>query len=188
MSLAARILLGALIALALFFILRWLALARADVRAGARASPGMLHPAIGFITNFFDTLGIGSFAPTTSVFKLLRIVPDERIPGTLNAGHALPAVAQALIFIAVVSVDPATLVSMIAAAVLGAALGAGVVARLPRRSIQIGMGASLLIAAILFVLGNVKLIPSGGDALGLHGTVLAVAVGVNFLLGALMTL
>jgi uncharacterized membrane protein YfcA len=186
-SLAAHVLLGALAALALFYVWRWIVLAR---RAGSAssASPGLVHPAVGFITNFFDTLGVGSFAPTTSIFKLLKLVPDERIPGTLNAGHALPTVVQALIFIAVVRVDPLTLVVMIAASVIGAWLGAGAVARLPSRSIQLGMGAALLAAAILFVLGNLQWIPAGGDALALRGPLLAVAVVVNFLLGALMTL
>jgi uncharacterized membrane protein YfcA len=189
LSLAAQVLLGALAALALFYIARWFMLERRRVRAtGEPASPGLLLPVVGFATNFFDTLGIGSFAPTTSVFKLQRLVPDERIPGTLNAGHALPTVTQALIFIAAVSVDPTTLVTMIGAAVLGAWLGAGIVARLPRRSIQIGMGVSLLVAAVLFVLGNVQLIPSGGDATAFKGAVLVIAVAVNFLLGALMTL
>ena len=45
---------------------------------------GAIATAIGFVTNFFDTLGIGSFATTTSLYKFLRFVPDERIPGTLN--------------------------------------------------------------------------------------------------------
>ena len=126
MSLAAKILLGALTALALFYVYRWFAIERSRARAGESRAPGLVHPAVGFVTNFFDTLGVGSFAPTTSMFKLLKLVPDEKIPGTLNAGHALPTVAQALIFIAVVSVDPTTLVGMIAAAVLGAWLGAGV--------------------------------------------------------------
>ena len=186
MSAAARILLGALLALALFYIARWFALERG--RADGRAITGLMHPAVGFVTNFFDTLGIGSFAPTTSIFKLFRLVPDERIPGTLNAGHALPTCTQALIFIAVVNVDPTTLVAMIGAAVLGAFMGAGVVARLSRLAIQVGMGVALLVAALLFLLGNLKLIPSGGDALALHGATLAIAVGANFLLGALMTL
>ena len=155
---------------------------------GGFVMPTALQLAIGFVTNFFDTLGVGSFAPTTSIFKLLRLVPDEKIPGTLNAGHALPTVAQALIFIAVVSVDPTTMVSMIAAAVLGAWLGAGIVARLPRVAIQVGMGVALLAAAILFVLGNLEKIPTGGDALALRGSLLAIAIGVNFVLGALMTL
>jgi hypothetical protein len=41
--------------------------ARALERA---AAPGLTHGAIGFITNFFDTLGIGSFATTTTTYKL----------------------------------------------------------------------------------------------------------------------
>ena len=187
MSLAARVLLGLLVALALLYMGRWIILER-RARSGTALAPGMVHPAVGFITNFFDTLGVGSFAPTTSIFKLLKLVPDQQIPGTLNAGHALPTIAQALIFIAIVNVDPLTLVAMIAASVMGAWLGAGVVARLRPRAIQIGMGVALLVAAALFVLGNLRWIPAGGDALALQGSLLAVAIGVNFLLGALMTL
>ncbi|MGH8178889.1 MAG: sulfite exporter TauE/SafE family protein [Steroidobacter sp.] len=188
MSLTAQILLGALVALALFYAWRWFSLERRDAPPDGERSPGLLRVCIGFITNFFDTLGIGSFAPTTSVFKLLRLVPDERIPGTLNVGHVLPTLLQGLIFIAVVEVDALTLVAMIAAAVFGARIGAGIVAKLPRRAIQVGVGGALLVAASLFVLANLQLIPAGGDALGLRGVLLAVAVGVNFLLGALMTL
>ena len=188
MSLTAQILLGALCALALVYVLRWIAIERGRTRDAAAPRRGLVNTLTGFVTNFFDTLGVGSFAPTTSVFKLLRLVPDERIPGTLNAGHALPTIAQALIFIAAVSVDPLTLVLMIAAAVLGAWLGAGIVTRLPKRAIQIGMGVALLCAAALFVLGIVKWIPAGGDALQLRGATLALAVGGNFLLGALMPL
>ena len=192
MSLAAPILLGALLALALFYMARWIALERREAGAKQRLLPGVrystLASAIGFVTDFFDTLGIGAFAPTTSVFKLFKLVPDERIPGTLNAGHALPTVVEALIFIAVVAVDPVTLVLMIAAAVLGAWQGAGVVARLPRRAIQVGMGLALAVAAILFVLANLKMIPGGGTELALRGSSLAIGVAVNFLLGALMTL
>jgi uncharacterized membrane protein YfcA len=187
-SLAAKALLGALSALTAIYVWRWIAIERARTREADSPSRGLLHSLIGFVTNFFDTLGVGSFAPTTSVFKLLRLVPDERIPGTLNAGHALPTVTQALIFIAAVSVDPLTLVLMITAAVVGAWSGSGIVARLPKRAIQIGMGAALLCAAALFVLGIVEWIPAGGDALQLRGTLLWVAVGGNFVLGALMTL
>jgi len=185
-SRAALVLLALLTALAVSYIWRWVVLERR--RQAAAAPPGVVQALIGFITNFFDTLGVGSFAPTTSVFKLLKLVPDERIPGTLNAGHALPTVAQALIFIAAVSVDPLTLITMITAAVAGAWIGSGVVARLSRRVIQAGMGAALLAAAALFVLGNLHAIPAGGAALELSGARLAVAVVCNFFLGALMTL
>jgi len=187
MSLAALVLLGLLSALALFYVARWIVLERRD-SGGAPRTPGLIQAITGFVTNFFDTLGVGSFAPTTSVFKLFGLVPDEKIPGTLNSGHALPTVAQALFFIAAVSIDPVTLVAMIAAAVMGAWVGSGIVAKLPKRSIQIGMGIALLIAALLFILRIFNEGPADGSATGLTGTLLIVAVAVNFVLGALMTL
>ncbi|HKU16917.1 MAG TPA: sulfite exporter TauE/SafE family protein, partial [Steroidobacteraceae bacterium] len=175
-------------ALAVYFAWRWFRTERGALRGATRTNPGLLRSAIGFVTNFFDTLGIGSFAPTTAAFKFRRLVPDEAIPGTLNVGHALPTVVQGLIFIGVVRVGPATLVSMMAAAAIGAWLGAGIVARLPRRAIQIGMGAALAVAAVLFALMNLDQLPSGGAALELSGAKLGVAIAVNFALGALMTL
>jgi uncharacterized membrane protein YfcA len=150
--------------------------------------PKPVEIAIGFVTNFFDTLGIGSFAPTTSAFKLWKLVPDERIPGTLNVGHSLPTVVEAIIFIAIVSVAPMTLVLLIAAAILGAWLGAGVVSKWPRRYIQIGMGIALLAAAGLFIAKFSGRLPAGGQSFELHGTLLAIGIAGNFVLGALMTL
>jgi len=152
---------------------------------------------VGAVTNFFDTLGIGSFAPTTAVFKFRRNVPDEQIPGTLNVGHTLPSITQAFIFIALVKVEIVTLAALIASAVVGSWLGAGVVARWPRRKVQIGMGLALLAAAALFALKNVDEIRlshegtpvfAGGEALGLEGPLLVAGIVGNFLLGALMTL
>jgi uncharacterized membrane protein YfcA len=182
-------LLSALTLVALTYIGRWWWLERS--RAANIARDNTLRPAdlaVGFVTDFFDTLGIGCFAPTTAYFKLRGRMPDEQIPGTLNTGQALPTVVEALIFIATVSVDLTTLVSMILAAVLGAWLGVGLVARLSRRSVQLGMGAALLCAALLFLASNLSWGPVGGDALGLHGSSLLFAVVTNFLLGGLMML
>jgi uncharacterized membrane protein YfcA len=150
--------------------------------------PTWLETAIGFVTNFFDTLGIGSFAPTTSLFKFFKLVPDEKIPGTLNVGHTLPTIVEALVFIAIVGVDPLTLIALIIAAILGAWLGAGVVARWPRRYVQIGMGSALLIAAIVFLMQDLNKIPGGGAATGLTGSMLIAGIVINFCLGALMTI
>ncbi len=150
--------------------------------------PKPLELAIGFGTNFFDTLGIGSFAPTVSLFKLFKLVPDERIPGTLNVGHAIPTIVEAAIFITIVTVDPKTLVLFIVAAIAGAWLGAGVIAKWPRRFVQIGMGAALLVAATLFLMSNLHLFPAGGTATALEGGRLWFGVAANFCLGALMTL
>lgn len=140
-----------------------------------------------FVANFFDTLGIGSFAPTTTVFRYFRMVPDERIPGTLNIGYTLPTIAEAFIFTKLVPVDTLTLVLMIGAAILGAWLGAGVVASWPRRWVQIGMGLSLIGFAVILVVRQVNLTP-GGTLLQLTGARLVIGIAANFMLGALMTL
>jgi len=133
-------------------------------------------------------LGISSFATTTAVFRLKRMVPDRIIPGTLNVGHMLPTAAQAFIYTAIIPVDVVTLFTMIAAAVAGAWLGAGAVANWPRRKVQMGMGAALLAAAVFMLMRQLGLFPPGSEAIGVRGAQLAIAVGGNFVLGALMTL
>jgi len=182
------VLLGLLSAVTLWFVWRWPQLEQRLAPAAQAASPRPFDLALGFFTDFFDTLGIGNFAPTTAALKFTRRIPDEDIPGTLNVGHALPVLTEALIFIAAIVVDPRLLVAMIAASVVGAWLGAGVVARMPRRAVQIGMGTALAVAAVLFVGVNLHLMPAGGSATGLAGTRFLIAVAGNFVLGALMTL
>ena len=149
--------------------------------------PTPLELLIGFVTDFFDTLGIGSFAPTTAIYKLRRIVPDELIPGTLNVGHTPAAIAESLIFVTAILVDPVLLVTMIGVAAAGAWLGAGIVARLPRRAIQVIMGVALLIAGTAFAAKNLSALPAGGTAMSLSGWPFGLAVGINFVLGALMS-
>ncbi|MYG74001.1 MAG: sulfite exporter TauE/SafE family protein, partial [Acidobacteria bacterium] len=146
----------ALAIIALMFVYHWVSSARATAgdgsgRGGTRGKPNLFEVAVGFGTNFFDTLGIGSFAPTTSLYKLAKTVPDDEIPGTMMTGHTPPVIIQAFIFMTIILVEPLTLFTLIAAAVLGAWLGAGVVTRLPRHWIQIGMGVALLIAAVTFL-------------------------------------
>jgi uncharacterized membrane protein YfcA len=142
----------------------------------------------GFVTNFFDTLGIGSFAPTTAIFKFFKIVPDQLIPGTMNVGHTLPTITQAFIYTTAIEVEPLTLILMIVAAVAGSWLGAGIVAGWPRKNIQIGMGFALLVAASLFTWSNLGGGGSVEGTTGLHGVKLVLGMAGNFALGALMTL
>jgi uncharacterized membrane protein YfcA len=178
-------LLGALAVSGVLLVVQWMKTVR---RAPASGAPTLPHLAIGFVTNFFDTLGIGSFAPTTAVFRLLRLVPDELIPGTLIVGHALPVVTQALFFVSAVDVDPMQLIVLIIACVIGGWLGAGVVTTLSRRAVQLAIGCALLVAATFMLLGMLGLVPAGGTALALTLRALVVALVINFALGALLTL
>jgi uncharacterized membrane protein YfcA len=174
------VLLATIASLFLAFLLR-VAISRQQWRPRAEAI------ALGALTNFFDTLGIGSFAPTTAWLKLRSLIPDSFIPATLNTGHALPTVCQALIFIKLVKVDPVLMVACIAAAIAGATLGVPLVQRLSVRAVQAVVGVALLIAAVLYAMTNADLIPSGGSELTLDGWLFGVAVALHFLLGALMT-
>jgi uncharacterized membrane protein YfcA len=160
---------------------------RAARRSTTVRRPTPIELLIGFVTDFFDTLGIGSFAPTTAIYKLRRMVPDEMIPGTLNVGHTPSAIAEALIFVTAILVDPLLLVTMVGSAAVGAWLGAGVVARLPRRAIQVTMGIALLIAGAAFAATNLSAFPHYGTAMSLAGWKFGLAVGINFALGALMS-
>ena len=150
--------------------------------------PNVIQMLLGAVTNFFDALGIGSFATSTAVFKFLKMVPDRVIPGTLNAGHTLPTIAQAFIFTRLIPVDIVTLFSMIAAAVLGAWLGAGIISKWSKKKVQFGMGFALFAAATFFTMRQLGLFPEGSAEIGVRGAKLAMAIGGNFALGALMTL
>lgn len=148
----------------------------------------MVNYIIGFVTNFFDTLGIGSFAPTMAAFKLTKNVPDRLIPGTLNVGDSLPVMLEALLFITVIEVETVTLVSMLTAGVIGAVVGVKFSKELPERGIRTTMAFGLLIAGVLMLCTKFGWIPSGGTAIGLTGVKLVIGVASNFVLGLLLPL
>jgi uncharacterized membrane protein YfcA len=174
-------------------------------------APNVEAIGLGAVTNFFDTLGIGSFAPTTAYLKLRKMAPDSYFPAILNAGHALPTVAEALVFITLVSVDPLLLLSCILAAAAGAFVGAPMVQRSPVRVVQSVVGVALLVAVVLFALKNLDsgfpalhlalgnltildtpafaathFLPAGGVASSLPPLPFAIAVAAHFVMGVLM--
>lgn len=142
---------------------------------------------VGLVANFFDTLGIGSFAPTTAALRALKQIPDRIIPGTLNVSCTIPVIVEAFIFITVIEMDVTTLIALIAAATVGSYVGAGIISKFDERKIQLIMAFALYVTLILFLMGQFKLMPIGGDAVALEGTLLIVGVVINFILGALMT-
>ena len=79
---------------------------------------------IGYVTDLLDTLGIGTFATTTTLFKATKLVEDDRkIPATMSTAHVVPVLVEALCFVTIVKVDITTLVCMAAASFTGAFVG-----------------------------------------------------------------
>jgi uncharacterized membrane protein YfcA len=143
---------------------------------------------LGAVTNFFDTLGIGSFAPTIAWMRFRRLTPDRLIPLTMVGGYILPAIVQALIFLVLlgVKVDPLLLLLCIVAMVIGGIVGVPVAARAPIRLIQGVVGLALLVAGFFYTLTNLGLMPPGGSATSLPPHWAIVAIAVHFILGVLV--
>ena len=176
--------LAALVVFTLAYLWVWATVRR---RQGS-AKPTVPMLLTGFVTNFFDTLGIGSFAPTTAIFKFTKMVPDEWIPGTLNAGHTIPVILQAFLYIAVIEVKIRTLLSLILSAVVGSWIGAGWVSRMPKKKVQLGVGFALGVGFMVLLARQLNWYPAGGHALGLEGWKLLLAIGLNGLFAAVSTL
>lgn len=185
---AKQLILLALIIVSLNYIVYWIRAVLKGQHAGS-VVPRPVHAFIGAVANFFDTLGIGSFATTTAMVRATsKDVDDRELPGTLNVGHALPTVTQALIYIAIVEVDILTLVALIVASVVGMWMGAGFVSRLPKRKVQIGMGLALIVAAALTLKTMFGPDSAAVGTLGLTGPLLLTGIVGNFGLGMLMAM
>ena len=143
---------------------------------------------LGAVTNFFDTLGIGSFAPTMAWFKFRNLVPDQLIPQTMLVGHSLPTIAQGVIFLILlgVLVDPVLLVGCALSLTLGGVIGAPIVSKTKVWIVQLAVSVALTIAAVLYTMTNLDLIPSGGLASGLSPDLTIVAIVANFIFGILL--
>ncbi|MDD5823530.1 MAG: permease [Firmicutes bacterium] len=167
-----------------------LATAEGKAEWDSQKKHGLYNGIVGIVAYFFDTLGIGSYAIASSAFKLRKSVKDEYIPGTLNVGAAIPVLLEAFLFFGFVEVDILTLVLMVAAQVLGANLGAGIVTKWDAHKIRLGMGVGLLCLGIIMAVRSLGIGPFGavGTALGLSGVKLIIAVIVCVALGAFMNI
>jgi uncharacterized membrane protein YfcA len=177
------VLYAVLVLVNLAFIYAWIAATR---RRKSRERLGAGDIAIGIGTNFLDTLGIGAYAQITALFKLRGSPQDALIPGTLNVGSTIPQLLSALLFVIAIDVEPVLLTCMVLSSAVGAWIGAGIVSRMRQRTIQLFMGVALLVAACFFIMTNLGIVPPTGTTMGLAGWRFVVAVGANFILGALM--
>lgn len=143
---------------------------------------------LGAVTNFFDTLGIGSFAPTTAWLKFRRLVPDHLIPPTIIAGHTIPAIVQGLVFLALLGgkVDPVLLFGNIISLTVGGLIGAKLVYRTRAWVVQGTVGIALIMAAAFYAMANLGLMPAVGTAASLPPGLTAIAIGASFVFGILL--
>lgn len=153
------------------------------------AKGGFKFALIGFYTNFFDTWGIGSFAPTIASWRFLKApIEETHFPGTLNFGDAFPVTVEAICFLSFVDIDGLTLFLMVIAASIGAWVGVGIVSKLDIQKIRIAMAVCLIATAFVMFCKVRALGPftGMGEALALTGVKLVIGVVINFFLGALM--
>lgn len=152
-----------------------------------RAAPKLEAVALGAVVNFFDTLGIGSFATTTVWMKFRRMVPDRLIPPTMLVGLTPPVMAESIIFLVLlgVLVDPVLLFGCALATLLGGLVGAPLVAKARVWIVQLIVGIGLLLAATAYAMTNLHLFPGGGTASGLAAGPTIVAIAASFGFGIL---
>lgn len=143
---------------------------------------------VAVIANFLDTLGIGSYATTSAMFKFGKSIRDIDIPGTLNVGDTFPVCLEAFLFFGFVEVETITLILMLVAAVAGSIVGAKFVNNLNAQGVRIAMGVGLFILGVVMALRQLGVGPFGiaGTALALTGVKLVIGVVANFILGGLM--
>jgi uncharacterized membrane protein YfcA len=153
-----------------------------------RATPNREAMALGSVVAFFDTLGIGSFAPTTAWFKFRKMVPDRLIPPTMLVGLTPPVMVESIIFLVKlgVKVDAVLLFGSAVAVLLGGLLGAPLVVRARVWIVQLTVAVGLLLAAIAYAMTNLNLMPGGGTAAGLPPMLTIVAIVASFGFGILL--
>lgn len=187
---------------------------KANIKEGMKPKNLIATAIVGFVANFFDTLGIGSFAPSASAFKLTKSVDDLLVPGTLNVGDTVPVCLEAFLFFDAFNVDPMTCFLMCLVATVGAFLGASIVSKWDRTKVRWGFGIGLFVLAFIMLCKQMQWGPFAGAAeitdtaligqtvngikyadvngviagVGLTGGRLIIALIVNFFLGALMCL
>ena len=171
--------------LALAILVNLTFLTRAAIARKAR--PTLESTLLGSVVNFFDTLGIGSFATTAAWLKFRKLVPDRLIPPTMLVGLTPPVMTESVIFLILlgVMVDPVLLAGSALATMVGGIVGAPLVARARVWVVQLILAIGLVLAAAAYVMTNLHLFPGGGEASGLPFGLTIIAIAASFVLGIL---
>ena len=166
----------------------YFALALWKAASEKKASPSREALGLGAVVNFFDTLGIGSMAPTMAWFKFRNMVADRLIPSTMLVGLTPPTITQGIIFLILlgVMVDPVLLTGCIIALLAGGIVGAPLAKGAHVRLVQLIVAVALLVAGAFYAVNNLHLMPPGGTASGLPFSLTLFAIAANFAFGVLL--
>lgn len=161
-------------------------LAKASIKGRAVPTPETIL--LGAVVSFFDTLGIGCFAPSTAWLKFRRLVPDRLIPPTILVGLTITAVTESIIFLVRlgIKVDPVLLAGCVLSCLMGGLVGAPLVHRTRVWVVQMVVGIGLLFAAIAYAMTNLEMFPAGGTAASLPMALTVLAIISNFIFGILL--
>ena len=157
-------------------------------REGTLSNNSIVVSAIaGFIGNFLDALGIGSFAVITPILRMSKNIDDRVLPGTLNAGCAVAVAIQGTVWMSDIGIETPTLVASLVCSIIGGFIGAFWVTRLDRNKVRIVMGCAFVVVAFIMLSKQLGFFPNvGGDANGFTGMKLLAFALLMGLFAALM--
>lgn len=157
-------------------------------KAGTLSSGNIgVSAAAGFVGNFLDALGIGSFAVITPILRTTKNIDDRVLPGTLNAGCAVAVAIQGTVWMSDIGIETPTLVASLVCSIIGGFIGAFWVTRLDRNKVRIVMGCAFVVVAFIMLSKQLGFFPNvGGEANGFTGIKLLVFALLMGLFAALM--
>jgi uncharacterized membrane protein YfcA len=130
---------------------------------------------IGIVSNFLDTIGIGSFAVIVAMRSLLGVMPDDvRLIGTMNIQAMVTALIQALIFLQFVPLDIITLLVAVVMISLGGFLSGLVAVRIDKKLVHMVMLVAFIITGVLLFLSQLNILEIGGSGTAIRGTRLLI--------------
>ena len=140
----------------------------------------------GFIANFLDTFGIGSFASIFALRNLFKLMPENvSFNGTMVLQAVLPTMLQSFLFLELVKIDELTLFVSCVMIAIGGIISGLFVKYVSRITIYNVMLITFILTTVVIILNQVHLLSIGGELIEVRGIKLVILGIVMFLAGCL---
>ena len=141
---------------------------------------------IGLISNFGDTIGIGSFATIIAMRQMMGVMKDDvRLIGTMNLQAMITALVQALIFLEFIPLDLKTLLISVAMITLGGFLSSLVTVNVKTATVHRVMLIAFIVTGVLLFLSQMNLLEIANTSREITGTRLVIFSVFMFIAGTL---